>query len=159
MVYIVDSREQDTPALRRRMAQIGTCVREKLDAGDYSAKIPLPDETWFKVPTAIERKMDATELAGCYCQSRKRFTAEFERAKASGTKLYMLVEGESWESIYAGSYRSKMAPQALVASILAWLARYDCQLIFCNSRTTGKLIRDILYREGKEALTRMVNSG
>jgi len=159
MVYIVDSREQDTPALKRRMAQIGNCVREKLDAGDYSAKIPLPDGKWFYVPVAIERKMSATELAGCYCQSRKRFTAEFERAKSSGVKLYLLCEGESWESIYAGAYRSKMEPKALVASILAWLARYDCQLIFCDARTTGKLIRDILYREGKEALTRMVDSG
>jgi len=141
------------------MAQIGNCVREKLDAGDYSAKVPMPNDTYYYVPAAIERKMSATELAGCYCQSRKRFTAEFERAKASGTKLYMLVEGENWESIYAGHYRSKMDPKALVASILAWLARYDCQLIFCESRTTGKLIRDILYREAKEALTRMVDSG
>lgn len=159
MVFIVDSREQDTPALRRRMAQIGNCVREKLDAGDYSAKVPMPDGAWLKVPAAIERKMSATELAGCYCQSRKRFTAEFERAKEAGTKLYMLVEGESWESIYAGAYRSKMAPQALVASILAWLARYNCQLMFCDGRTTGKLIRDILYREAKEMMTRMVDTG
>lgn len=155
----MDSREQDTPALRRRMEQIGNCVREKLDAGDYSAKVPMPDGEWFMVPAAIERKMSATELAGCYCRSRKRFTAEFERAKASGTKLYLLCEGESWESIYAGAYRSKMDPKALVASILAWLARYDCQLIFCESRTTGKLIHDILYREAKEALTRMADTG
>ena len=155
----MDSREQDTPALRRRMEQIGNCVREKLDAGDYSAKVPLPDGEWFMVPAAIERKMSLDELAGCYCRSRRRFTAEFERAKKANVKMYMIVEGATWETIYHGSYRSQMKPQSFVASILAWLARYNCQLIFCESRTTGKLIHDILYREGKEALTRMADTG
>lgn len=155
ITYIVDSREQDTQSLRDRMRYLEPCERGKLDAGDYSAKVPLPDGTWFQIPCAIERKMSATELAGCYCQQRKRFTAEFERAKEAGVKLYLLVEGASWETIYAGAYRSHMESKALVASILAWLARYNCQVIFCQSRTTGKLIRDILYREAKETLTRM----
>lgn len=159
IVYIVDTREQDTPALRERLKYLERVEREKLDAGDYSAKVPMPDGSWFRVPVAIERKMNATELAGCYCRERKRFKAEFERAREARIKLYMLVEGENWESIYSGSYRSQMKPQALVASILAWLARYDCQMIFCNRRTTGKLIRDILYREVKESLERMTDDG
>ncbi len=45
-----------------------------------------------------------------------------------------------------------MKPQALVASLTAWLARYNCQLIFCKSETTGKLIKELLYRELKERL-------
>ena len=157
ITYIVDSREQDTKALRDRLKFLEPYERGKLDAGDYGAKVMLPNGTWYQIPCAVERKMSATELAGCYCQQRKRFTAEFERAKEAGVKLYLLVEGESWETIYAGAYRSHMESKALVASILAWLARYNCQVIFCQSRTTGKLIRDVLYREAKEALSRMVD--
>ena len=158
IVYQVDSREQDTQSLRERLKLLEPWERVKLDAGDYSAKIPLPDGTWFQVPAALERKMNATELAGCYCQQRERFTREFERAKEAKVKLYLLVEGESWETIYAGAYRSHMEAKALVASILAWLARYNCQVLFCQKRTTGKLIRDVLYREAKEALLGMVDS-
>jgi hypothetical protein len=48
-----------------------------------------------------------------------------------------------------------MLPQALVASLLAFLSRYNCQLIFCKPETSGKLIHDILYREMKENLSNM----
>jgi hypothetical protein len=54
--------------------------------------------------------------------------------------------------LYAGTYRSKMNPVAMVASLTTWLARYDCKLIFCEPQTSGKLIHDILYREMKQHL-------
>jgi hypothetical protein len=47
-----------------------------------------------------------------------------------------------------------MKPKALIASMLAWLARYNCQLIFCRAETSGRLIFDVLYREAKERLER-----
>ena len=50
---------------------------------------------------------------------------------------------------------SQMNPKSLVGSILAWLARYNCQLMFCKKETSGQLIKDILYREGKEALLKL----
>ena len=155
MVVIVDTREQDTVQLHNRLKHFGQYERAKLDAGDYGAKFPLPGGDWLQIPVAIERKMSLDELAGCFCRDRKRFAAEFDRAKAAGVKIYLLVEGDSWEAAYSGDYRSKMAPKAMVASLLAWLSRYDCQIIFCQKRTNGKLIRDILFREGKEALERM----
>ena len=157
MVIIVDSREQDTVQLHNRLKHFDRYERAKLDAGDYGAKFPLPSGGWLQIPVAVERKMSLDELCMCFCQERPRFKAEFERAKASGTKTYLLVETGSWEKVYAGDYRSKMKPAALVASIAAWLARYDCQLLFCEKRSTGKLIRDLLYREGKEALERMAD--
>lgn len=158
MVLVVDTREQDTPALRRRLKQIGVpYVREKLNAGDYSAKFPLPDGTWYQLPVAVERKMNPDELAACYCKGRGRFQREFERAQADGVKLYLLVENASWEALYAGTYLSQMSPQSFTASLLAWLARYNCQVLMCSQRTTGQLIHDALYREGKEHLERMVD--
>lgn len=77
---------------------------------------------------------------------------EFERAANAGAKIYLLVEGASWEDAFAGKYRSKMDPKAFIASLTAWLARYNCQLLFCKSDTSGRLIREILYRETKERL-------
>ena len=51
-----------------------------------------------------------------------------------------------------GHYRSRMDPHALLASMTAWLARYRCQVLFCQPETTGALLREILYREAKERL-------
>ena len=159
MVCLVDTREQDTPAFRERVAVFDSWERHKLDAGDYSAKFPLPDGEWFFLPVAVERKMSLDELCMCYCRERGRFEREFKRASEARIKLYLLVEGATWESIYAGRYRSRMGSKSLTASILAWLARYNCQLIFCKPGTSGQLIRDILYREGKEALLRRETYG
>lgn len=158
MVVLVDTREQDTPSLRARLRQIGKHEREKLDAGDYSAKV-IVNGDWVQIPVAIERKMDFDELANCYCRERKRFAKEFDRAMETGTKIYLLVEEASWEDAYKGAYHSKMKPQSFVASLLTWLARYDCQIIFCSRRMTGKLIHDILFREAREMLMRMVDDG
>lgn len=155
LTLIVDTREQDTDRLRRRIRQTGlSFVRQKLDFGDYSAKTTLDNGTEFDISSSvsIERKMNLDELCNCYCKGRKRFTREFERAKSAGAKVYLLIENANWEKAYNGSYRSKMSPQALTASLFAWLARYNCQIIFCKEETSGKIIREILYREMKERL-------
>lgn len=155
LMLIVDTREQDTDRLRRRIRQTGlSFVRQKLDFGDYSAKTTLDNGTEFDISSSvsIERKMNLDELCACYCKGRKRFTREFERAKSAGAKVYLLIENANLEKVYNGSYRSKMSPQALTASLFAWLARYNCQIIFCKEETSGKIIREILYREMKERL-------
>ena len=160
MVVLVDTREQDTARLRVRLKDM-KCEYErcKLDFGDYSAKVPVNDEG-LTLNVAIERKMELDELAQCYCNGRKRFEREFERAQTAGAKIYLLIENATWEDAYMGNYRSKMSPQALIASILAWLSRYRCQVIFCRQRTSGRLIYDILYREAREHLERtMLDEG
>ena len=150
MVCLVDTREQDTMRARKRLASIGLPVeRVTLPFGDYSARCELLD---LREAIVIERKMDLDEIAHCYCQDRKRFEREFERAKQAGAKVYLLIENGSWEDVYGGKYRSRMSPEALAASIQAWLARYNCQLMFCKEETSGRLIRDVLYRELKERL-------
>lgn len=154
MAVLVDTREQDTPRLRWRLQQMG-CPHErvKLDFGDYSAR--FGDVLDLRDKVAIERKMDLDELAQCYTSQRKRFTAEFERARDSAAKVYLLIESATWEKAYAGDYHSKVSAPAMVASMLAWLARYDCQILMCQPKQSGRLIRDILYREGKERLEAM----
>ena len=150
MVCLVDTREQDTPRLRARLREMGCpWERKKLEFGDYSVKCDSMD---LSTSIAIERKMNLDELCNCYCRERKRFEREFERARQAGAKVYLLVEDGSWEDAYSGEYRSRMSPESLVASIQAWLARYNCQVIFCQPKTTGMLIHDSLYRELKERL-------
>lgn len=158
MVCICDSREQATEQSKRRYADFGVpWERGKLDFGDYSAVFMLPDGSKFDLrkTVAVERKMSLDELCGCYTHDRARFEREFERAKAVNGKIILLIEEASWEKAYNGKYRSQMKPQALVASMLAWLARYDCQIIMCRAELSGRIIHDILYREAKERLTNM----
>ncbi len=159
---LVDSREQPNErALKRYKSFRCDWKRLKLDYGDYSAQLTLPDrgETSFENLFVIERKMSIDELCQCYTHDRDRFVREFERADRDGAKIYLLIEDATWEKFYAGKYRSRMQPQSLVGSVLAWLSRYKCQLIFCRQETSGKLIRDILYREAKEWLERRVEDG
>lgn len=155
MVVLVDTRERDTASLRRRMRELHCKYeRQKLNFGDYSAKCPLPNGEWLTLENSvsIERKMDFGELCNCYCSGRDRFRREFERARQENAKIYLLVENATWEKAYLGRYRSLMQPQALIASMTAWLARYRCSLLFCEPQTSGKLIREVLYRELKERL-------
>lgn len=158
LTLLVDTREQNTPAFRRRMNETALpWERKKLDFGDYSARCELNDGTVldFSRGFAIERKMSLDELCACYCRERKRFVREFERARAAGAKLYLLIENGDWERAYAGDYRSQMSPESLIASMTAWLARYNCQLLFSPRSLSGRLIRDVLYREAKERLERL----
>lgn len=158
MVYVIDSREQPTKALAKRMEYLQPNVRETVNAGDYTAKTLLPDGTWFYLPVAVERKMSLTEIAGNLTRERERFRAEFNRARENEIRLYILIEQASWEAAYSGAYRSQMKPQSLIASLLTWSARYGCSILMCERpETGGKLIRDILHYEMREALDRMVN--
>lgn len=154
MVLAVDTREQPTERLRKRLESSGMPWRRvKLNAGDYSCLYRINDaEMNFSEKVAIERKMNIDELAMCFGKERKRFEREFERAKAAGTKIYLIVENGTWEHMYNHQYRSQLPPTALIASITAFMARYGMELVFCKEETTGKLMRDILHYELREYL-------
>lgn len=160
MKILVDTREHPGAKFRKRMTQAGLpYVRRKLDFGDYSAMVEMNGvEISIESSIAIERKMDANELAMCFCQERDRFKAEFERAKDSGARIYLLLENENIEKLYKGSYgesekyRSKMNPRSFMGSLYAFIAEYDMIPILCREESSGKVIRDILYYEMRERL-------
>lgn len=153
MSILWDTREQDTPRARKRMEQIGVPIeRVALSFGDYSAKCEALD---LRDKVAIERKMDLTELAHCYCQDRKRFVKEFNRAKEAGAKMILLIENGSLDDVYNGHYRARVHPNSMTSSMFAWLARYNCQILFCKEENSGHVIHDVLYRELKERLEAM----
>ena len=162
MQIIVDTREQPSKRAQRRYE--GFCVpytRQTLSYGDYTYNFCLPsgemlfsDSETIKGHVIVERKQDLVELSQCFCQSRERFEREFQRAKENGAAIYLLVEDASWENLINGKYATRFNSQAFFASITAWMARYDIKVIFCKSETSGKMIKEILYRELKERLQR-----
>ena len=107
MVVLVDTREQDTPALRRRLKAIQyPYERCKLDYGDYSCRFvnPVGEPISAAGKICIERKMNLDELCACFTRSRARFEREFIRAREDGAKVYLLVENANWEKALSGAY-------------------------------------------------------
>lgn len=155
LTIIVDTREQDTPALRRRLEEMG-CRTERaaLPYGDYTAKTVLPDGSTYSLADklVIERKMSVDELCACFGRGRERFGREFGRAKADGAKVILLIENGDWKKAFSGQYRSLYSPAALVASMLAWMERYGMVPQFCPAELSGRLIYKTLRYGMKERL-------
>ena len=155
MVLLVDSREKPTKEAKKRWDAFGVPYRiQSLKSGDYTAEFTLPNGETISLENValIERKLGLTEICGNFCQNRDRFIREFERIKEAGARVYIVIENGSWENVYSGKYRSQMHPNALIANLTAWMARYNAHIVFCKSEVSGKLIKEILYREAKEFL-------
>lgn len=162
MVILRDTREQDTARARRRYKSFGLpCEKTVLDYGDYtynanlcSGKSIFDTSSRIYPLCAIERKMDLDELAGCFTRERKRFENEMIRCRQHDGRMFLLIEDGTWEHLLLGQYRSMFRPRSFLASLAAWMVRYDLQVIFCKEDTSPTLIREILYRDLKERLTR-----
>ena len=93
----------------------------------------------------IERKANLDEIAGNFTTDRRRFEAEFIRAKAAGVKVFLLIENASWVDIFSGNYQSHIAPNTLAAAILSWQAKYNITVMFSREEDSARLIAGILY--------------
>ena len=163
MTVLVDKREQMTAKAKKRYDAFRTPYsRATLDYGDYTYNFKLPNGKWLygaDTPSerispsiSVERKMSLDELAQCFTRERKRFVAEFERAKEHGARIYLLLENSTMENLVNGKYKSRFNSVAFLASVTAFMARYDMRLVMCKAETSGRLIKEILYRELKERL-------
>lgn len=161
---LVDSREQDTKRAHKRYEAFGAPYqRATLSYGDYTYNATLPDgrqiyntaET-INPACAIERKMSLDELAQCFTQSRDRFGREFQRATEAGARIYLICENANMENLINGRYRSRFNANAFIGSVTAFMVRYNMGLLFCKEETSGRLIKEILYRDLKERLERGV---
>ena len=162
MTCIIDSREHATAEAKKRWESFGVPYRiQALKSGDYTSEFVLPNGETFSLENhaVIERKLGLSEICGNFCKNRDRFIREFERIKEAGARVYIVIENGSWENVYNGKYRSQMHPNALIANLTAWMARYNAHIVFCRSETFPKLCREILYREAKEILANMEVDG
>lgn len=157
---LVDNREQETKKLEGRVMDFGSPYHKvTLDYGDYACNVMMPDgkmlyDTSERVcpKTVIERKLDLDELAICLTRDRERFIREFERAKAHGAKIYLLVENGNYDSIINDQYKSWMKPKAYLGSLMAFMARYNLNIVFVNDYNSGILIKEILFHDLVEHL-------
>ena len=158
LTVIVDTREQNTARARRRYENMGVpYIRSALSYGDYTWMATLPDGSTLapEHPLAVvERKMNLDELAECFTRSRARFEREFQRAADNNARIYLLIENGSWGDLFQHNYRSRFSVNAFLASITAFMIRYNANIIFCNAQDSGRLIKEILYRDLKERLER-----
>ena len=158
---LIDSREQRTARSKDRYEAFGVPYeRATLRYGDYCGLITLPSGPIYDTSRTVsarcvvERKMSLDELASCFTHGRERFEREFKRAASEEAKVFLLIEDGSWEAIINHRYRSKYNPNAFLASLTAWSIRYELTPIFCRSGTSGRIIKELLYRDLKERLQR-----
>ena len=164
MVIYIDSREQPTKRAFKRYETFGCPYKNKIPMwfGDYTYNATLPDGSEI-IPDhsekvvgkcVIERKMDLDELAMCFGRGRGRFQREFQKSIDHNARFILLVENATWEKLILGKYKSKMHPKAFFASLTSWMIRYNASVIFCKEETSGKIIKELLYRDLKERLER-----
>lgn len=100
--------------------------------------------------------MGLDEICANFAKGRKRFEREFERAKASGAKVHLIIENGSYEKILGGKYRSKLSPNSLYSSLIAFCDRYDLTVHFCKPETTPSLMKKIFYHHIRNILMKDV---
>jgi ERCC4-type nuclease len=146
---ICDTREQQIHCKEYFEKKNIPTITRKLEIGDYSAQI---GDFTLENEIAIERKHNLDELAGNLGQDRLRFEREFIRAKAYGTKVFLLIEDAGWQDIYLHNYRSRLSPKSLMASLMSWQVRFNITVWFCEKENTARLIHQILYYAAREQL-------
>jgi ERCC4-type nuclease len=158
MSILIDTREQPSDKAQKRYTSFGCPYRrQKLEYGDYTYNFILPDgselytsDMVIKPKVVIERKMSLEELSNNLTKERARFAREFERA--SGASVYLLIESGSWRHIMTGKYKTRFNSNAFFAGLTAFQARYRLQIVFCPPELSGRMIKEILFRELKERL-------
>ena len=125
-------------------------VRTKLLFGDYA--------DYNRPNIVIDRKQTIQELAKNVTVERDRFVNELDRAKAAGARLVILVEQnrykdrDKWISVKDVSDlmlwsnpHTKIRGEKVFRVLSELIYKYDIDVTFCDRRTTGKKILEIIY--------------
>lgn len=155
---IVDSREKPK-AIERTLQYFSDHDIEyevsKLLFGDYM--------DWNRPGVVVDRKQNIAELAKNCTVEHERFRREMDKARKAGATLVVLVEqnrykdrGEwvevdSIEDLLRWSSPHTMVRGEKVYRVLAsWTAKYPLRVVFCDKRSTGRKIVEILYSDENE---------
>ena len=122
----------------------------KLLFGDYM--------DWNRPQIVVDRKQNIAELAKNCTSEHERFRREMEKAKKAGATLVILVEQNRYKDrdewvqvngiadLIRWSNPHTMVRGEKVYRVLAsWTAKYPLSVIFCDKRSTGRIITEILY--------------
>ena len=125
-----------------------------------SSKLLFGDYMDYNNPRlVIDRKQNIAELAKNCTVEHVRFKAELERAKAAGAELVILIEQNRYidrgETIRINTIDDLLRwsnPHSMVTGekvfrvLKSWTAKYAIRAIFCDKRSTGRMITEILYK-------------
>jgi DNA excision repair protein ERCC-4 len=136
---IVDTREQCPLDLSPLSMQPGT-----LTTGDYSVR-------GLEHVVAVERK-SLPDLIACCGVERERFEREIQRMLAFPVRCVVVEAG--WLDLESGSWRSKILPDAVVGSVLGWIAMGVPFVMVVSreraQRYTGRLLLTTARRRWRE---------
>ena len=127
---VIDTREQHRLCLDPLQV-----ITDTLPTGDYSLK-------GMEHVVAVERK-SLPDLLGCVGQQRERFDREVRRLLAYPCRA--LVVESTWAEVEAGEWRSKVAPQAAIGSLLGWI-EMGLPVVMCGDHErAGKYVARLLF--------------
>lgn len=151
-LIIVDSREKPKA--------IGKILDyfEKHDRKYMVSKMLFGDYMLYSRPgLVIDRKQNIAELAKNCTAEHQRFRRELERVQAAEAKLIVLVEQNRYKDrgkwVDVKEIRDLMmwsSPHTVVTGekvfrvLASWTAKYPLEVRFCDKRSTGRMICEIL---------------
>lgn len=155
---IIDSREKPKAITKildyfdRNEIQHETC---KLFFGDY--------QDYLRPWKVIDRKQNILELAKNCTKDHERFRRELDRVEATGSELVILVEQnrykdrDEWVEVKSiedlvrwSSPHTMVRGEKVFRVLKSWCAKYPIRVEFCDKRSTGRRIVEILYEEEKQ---------
>lgn len=149
VVILHDKREQNNAHIIEWLDKNKVAHKEKtLGAADYTCYLPANAElgilrdTYFDDMICIERKGSLEELSGNMTENRERIKDEFGRIKG---RMYLMIEGATYEDILDGNYRTGYNPKSFIAGIKAYEAKYKFSTHFIKKDYAGAFIYQTLY--------------
>ena len=150
MHIIVDSREKKCDHIKKWFDKHGIEYEiRKLDEGDYQIA--------GQQNISVDRKKDMQEMYNCVVNDKSRFYKEVRRCHQKGIKLYVLIEhgGQiksladvpSWKPKY-GTITSREIADRLYRLHIS----YGVEFLFCDKRSTGRKIIEILSAENQTTI-------
>lgn len=114
----------------------------KIDAGDYSVKLPKHSELGISrdvyFPVVIERKNSVDELVQTI-KERNRFENELIRGQKLRF-LLMIEDPNGYENILFGNYQSQYDPKAFLGSLKSFETRYGFSTVFIPKKVVGNYL-------------------
>lgn len=143
ITIIRDSREQ----LPLEFEEGLMVVEAGLPTGDYSV-------AGLEHVIAIERK-SLPDLLCCIGQERERFEREVQRLLAYECRA--IVVEATWSDLEAGQWRSQVGVQAVLGSVLGWIARGVPVIMAGDRRRAAQTVARLCFiaarRRWREAAT------
>lgn len=134
---------------------------DKAGVRHISTKLLFGDYMDYNRPSlVIDRKRNIAELAKNCTTDHKRFKKELERVQAAGATLVVLVEQnrykdrEKWIRVNSiedlllwSSPHTKVRGEKIFRVLSSWIFKFPLRIEFCDRRTTGKRILQIIYKD------------